>query len=75
MEISNYLEKKSENLEVKHIYSGKFHIFEVLSDKKKYEVAFKVSCTCEYGSLWGKPRSKPCKHIVAVLKKILKNEK
>ena len=74
MEISNYLKKRSKEMKVIHEFSGKFHFFKVVSKNKTYEVSIKANCTCEHGSLWGKPNNKVCSHVLAVLRSILEND-
>jgi predicted nucleic acid-binding Zn finger protein len=74
MEIRNYIKKRSKEMQVIHEFSGKFHFFKVISKNKTYEVSIKANCTCEYGSIWGKPNNKVCSHVLAVLRSMLNDE-
>ena len=71
MEISEYIKKRCDSHEVKHLFSGKFHFFEVKSQDKTYNVQIKTTCDCKFMSAEGVANGKVCSHITAVLKKIL----
>jgi len=63
---------KSENHSVKHIFSGKAHIFEVTSESgEKYDTIIQASCTCRYMAVQGIANGKVCSHIIAAMKKIV----
>jgi len=72
--MSGYLLQRSENHEVKHLFGGKNHFFEVKSKSgEKYTVQIKVGCDCRYMGVQGVANSKICSHILAVFKEVVKN--
>lgn len=68
--MSKYKIDRAEKHKVKHIFSGKTHIFEVTSVKETYDVIIAAKCNCEYMGIQGVANSKICSHILAVLKDI-----
>ena len=70
--MSDYLEKKANTLEVRHVFSSKNHFFEVINpkNKKMYTVSVKVNCDCEFMGIQGVANAEICSHVLAVLKKI-----
>lgn len=66
------MKKRAEEHDVKHIFSGKAHFFEVTSKSgEQYNVSVKVGCTCRYMSLQGISNSQMCSHVLSALKKIV----
>lgn len=70
--MSKYTDKKSTDHKVKHIFSGKAHIYEVESSSGNiYNTIVQVSCDCEYMAIQGIPNGKMCSHVLATLKEIV----
>ena len=69
--MSNYLDNKSNELDVTHEFSGKYHFFNVKNGKKSYGVKLHLSCECEYSQWQGYKYGKLCSHILAVMKHIV----
>ena len=73
--MSKYLLKESKKHKVEHIFSRKRHFFKVTTNHgTKHDTSIQFSCSpCRYMGVQGVPNSKICSHILAVLKKIVKD--
>ena len=73
--MSKYLTKESEKHKVTHTFSGKLHFFKVKTDHKtEHDTSIQVNCSpCRFMGVQGVANGKICSHILAVLKKIVKD--
>ena len=72
--MSEYINNRSEEHKVKHLFSGKTHFFEVLSKSgEKYNVSIKVGCDCKFMGVQGIANGHICSHILAAMKEVIKN--
>lgn len=70
--MNDSINDKSKLHEVKHLFSGRYHFFEVTSGESQeiYTVRFDVSCNCRYMSVQGQANGKICSHVKSVFDKI-----
>ena len=61
-------------MEVKHVYSGKNHFFEVKNGKEVYSVVVQANCTCKDFTIIKCAHNGFCKHIKEVMKEIGSNK-
>ena len=73
--MSKYLLKESKKHKVEHTFSGKRHFFKVTTDHgTSHDTSIQVNCSpCKFMGKQGVANSKICSHILAVLKKIVRD--
>ena len=58
-------------LNVEHQFSGKNHFYKTTEEGKEHSVAIQFSCDCRFMAIKGIPNGLICRHIKAVLNKII----
>jgi len=67
--MSEYINRRATNHEIKHVFSGKYHFFEVASDSgETHNVSVQINCDCTFYSLKGAKDAKLCSHALSVIR-------
>ncbi len=73
--MSNYLDKRIKGHKVKHLFSGKRHIYDVKTkEDREHSIIIQTHCDCTFTGVQGVANAKACSHILAVFKYCLKHK-